>query len=289
MIHLYFLEKEKIVPIARCHPYYPKDLQKKPLCFYAKGNVRLLQTDKFVVVGSRNTSTFVSLLTKSVAKDLSNVFTVLTGVAEGGDLSAVEGALNGSKKVICLLPSGFSAVPKQNLSILERAEKDGLLLTCRPYETTVYPYFYEERNECLADLSKGGLIVSAGEKSGALITAKYLFKTGKPVFAFPYEIGSKYGTGCNKLIQSGAYLTETANDVLTKLGMAPTADVKKPSSYSATEQAVLSALQTESELGIEQLTLLPSLPTPTLIGVLTSLEMKEAILRVGGNKYKLTP
>ena len=104
------IREQDIVIIPKTSNLYPealKALSDAPENLYAVGNTELLKTRLFTVVGSRKTATAALQWTAQMAKDLSEQFTLVTGTAEGGDGAAVEGALAGSGKVICMLAGGF--------------------------------------------------------------------------------------------------------------------------------------------------------------------------------------
>ena len=140
--------KEKVVGILPSSEYYPvewKNIPDAPSILYAYGNLALLKKRKFVVVGSRRTPANSLKLASTVAKELSSVFVIVTGSADGGDSAAIEGALSGSGEVICLLAGGFSAIPQGNYTLMMQVVKKGLLLSPHPFETEIRSYSYEYR------------------------------------------------------------------------------------------------------------------------------------------------
>ena len=260
-----------------------KELSQPPLVQYEKGNAALKNRDKFVVVGSRRTNVDILKRTRLTAADLSDVFTVVTGNADGADEAALSGAeQNGGG--ISVLAGGLCA--------LENARCDfskNLYVTEHPYSAAVRPFSYERRNYLLAALGKGALIVSAGEKSGALITARYVKQKKKPLFAFPYSPEAAAGRGCNLLIKNGAYLAECADDVFEKSGVprggkTRASDAKQAkAALSADENTVIGALKDTGKANVNALSRATGLPVWKLSGVIAALEVKGVLTRTGGN------
>lgn len=275
-----------LTEIPLCSPDYPvewKELSDAPKKLYALGNVALLRERKFAIVGSRRTPANALKLGEEIAKTLSSSFVILTGTADGGDTAAIEGALKGSGRVICLLAGGFSALPQYNLALLERVAKRGLILSPHPYETEVRAFSYEYRNKLLAKLCEGVLVLGAGEKSGALITARYAAEFKKPVFALPYPPNSASGAGCNALIKRGGYLTESATDIAEKYNVDLTEN-KREISLSPDEQKLYEVLK-EGEAHASELAVKTGIPVFKLRAVLSSLEVKGVVVSLGGNRY----
>ena len=260
-----------------------KTLTDCPQKLYALGDISLLKGRKLAVVGSRRTPANALKLGVEIAKTLSNDVVILTGTADGGDSAAIEGALLGGGKVICLLAGGFSALPQCNLSLLEKVAKRGLILSPHPFETEVRAFSYEYRNKLLAKLCQGVLVLGAGEKSGALITAKYAESFQKPIFALPYPPNSSSGCGCNKLIKRGAHLTESAKDIADAFGIDLT-EKKREFSLSPDEQKLYAALQ-EGELHATELAQKTGIPVFKMRAILSSLEVKGVVVSLGGNRY----
>lgn len=280
--------QKQIKEIEISSPYYPqswRELPAPPEKICAVGDISLLQTKTLVIVGSRRTPAPIAKLTQATAKELSCAITLATGTADGGDTAVIEGALLGSGKIICVLAGGFSALPQANLPLLERVMKRGLLLSPYPYETGVRAFSYEHRNKLLAALGEGVLVVSAGEKSGALITAKHAKEQGKPVFAFPYPPASFAGIGCNGLIKNGGVLVENATDVCEKLGFALTEEKTQNIQLSADEEKLLILLRELGEGHINVLSARSGVPVFKARAVLSSLEVKGLVASLGGNTY----
>ena len=278
--------KKNLIEIEFSSLDYPsewKDLQDAPKKLYALGDISLLRERKFAVVGSRRTPQNGLKLGLEIAKSLSQAFVIATGVADGGDTAAIEGALQGSGKVVCLLAGGFSALPQYNLTLLERVAKKGLILSPHPFETEIRAFSYEYRNKLLAKLCDGVLVLGAGEKSGALITAKYAQAYRKPIFALPYPPNSSSGAGCNGLIKKGGYLTESAQDIAEKYGVDLT-EKKQELTLSDDERKVYEILR-EGEAHVTELAAGTGIPVFRLRAMLSALEVKGIVVSLGGNRY----
>lgn len=266
------------------YPIGWKHLSDAPETLYAIGDIQLLKERIFVVVGSRRTPAQALKIGAGIAKDLSSEFVIVTGTADGGDGAAIEGALSGSGKIICVLAGGFSAIPQGNLPLLKRVAEHGLLLSPYPYETPVRSFSYEYRNKLLAAMGEGVLVLGAAEKSGALITAKYAKQLKKPIFALPYAPGSAAGEGCNALIKKGGYLTENAADVLSVFGIEKN-ERQKAVALSPDEEKLYEALRDFGEGHIGELALRAGIPAFKARAVLSSLEVKGLAVSLGGNRY----
>lgn len=283
---MFFVGLDNLTEISLSSPQYPtawKELSDAPERLYAFGNTALLEERRFAIVGSRRTPANALKLGEEISKILSQSFVIVTGTADGGDTAAIEGALKGSGRVICLLAGGFSALPQYNLALLERVAKKGLILSPHPYKTEVRAFSYEYRNKLLAKLCEGILVLGAGEKSGALITAKYAESFQKPIFALPYPPNSSSGAGCNALIKRGAYLTESAGDIAEKYSLDLT-EKKREILLSPDEQRLYEALQ-EGEMHATELAAKTGIPVFKLRAIVSSLEVKGVVVALGGNRY----
>ena len=282
------LKNKGISCVTYLSPLYPENLKnigEPPIVLYCKGNIQLLKTNCFSVVGSRATPAQSIALAKRISGELTEAFTVVTGMAEGADSAAVDGALP-SGKIISVLANGFDwFYPATNKSLIEKVAQNGLLISEYPPHIQPLKYNFPLRNRIIAGLSRGVLIVSAGEKSGALITAEYALEYGRELFAFPYNAGVASGAGCNSLIKNGAYLTENILDILEVFGL----DLKTSSAVklSADEAAVLKEIKITGEGFLPEIAQKLNKFTYQLIPVAMSLEIKGLISRLGGNRYSI--
>lgn len=281
------LEEKGVVCITCFSDDYPEDLRQipnPPVVLYCKGNLSLLKERKFAIVGSRRTQPNILRECSKISSELSERFTIVTGMADGADSSAIEGALK-SGKVISVLAYGFDFVyPAVNERLIRKVGKEGLLLSEYPPEIPPKSYQFPVRNRIIAGLSDAVLVVSAGKKSGALITAGYAVEFGKQVMAFPYAMGATYGAGCNLLIKRGANLIESTLDIFEAFGL-EYKPLEQQIELTKDEQTALYAIRQAGEAFApaiaEKLNKLPH----QIIPVLSALEIKGLIIRLGGNRY----
>ena len=285
---LRLIEENGVKCVTYFSDFYPESLKNTdspPIVLYCKGDVSLLKSDCFAVVGSRRTLPKALAECKKISGELSEKFTVVSGIAEGADSAALEGALGCGGKVISVLANGLGKVyPAINYNLQQRIAEKGLLISEYPYGYPPKPYYFPERNRIIAGLSRGVLVVSAGIKSGALITAEYAFEYDREVFAFPYSSGVTSGAGCNKLIKTNAHLTENILDIFSAFGL----DLKRRGNcteLSALEKAVLGEISKTDGALLSAVADSLGKQTYEIIPVLTALEIKGLAVRLGGNRY----
>lgn len=281
------LEARRIKCVTYFSPLYPEQLKQipcPPLTLFCRGDVSLLKDRLFAAVGSRRTPPDVLKECEKISFEISKNFTLVTGVADGADSSVLKGALkNGA--AISVLAYGFNHVyPSINKNLLNLVEERGLVITEYTPQIKPLPYNFPARNRIIAGLAEGVLAVSAGEKSGAIITARCAFDYGRQVFALPYSLGVPHGVGCNLLIREGATLVRGAEDILTEFGLSTERGQKTEPDLTREELTVLNIIKNGETL-TAAIAEKAGVPVFRLIPVLTVLEMKGLISRLGGNRY----
>lgn len=282
------LEKKGYFALTCLDEDYPVELRyisAPPLVLYGAGKRELLSTDKFCIVGARLLPPWAEKQCRLFSEAISKRFTVVTGLAEGGDRAAIEGAL-GSGNLISVLPNGLDlCYPAAHADLKERVKRAGLLLSEYPPREGARKYSFYARNRLLAGLSKGVLVVAAGKRSGTSITANYALEYGREVFAFPHNLGVKQGEGCNELIKKGAYLAAEPADILSVFGVE--AEDAAPCELSAEEKKIVGALSGEGELHVAEIAERAGMPVYEAAAILAALEMKNVVLKSGGNRYAI--
>jgi DNA processing protein len=148
---------------------------------------------------------------------------------------------------------------------------------------------FPARNRIISGLSQGVLVIEAGEKSGALITAEFAGKQGREVFAVPGNIFSSRSTGTNRLIRDGAHLVLDVKDILDALNlfMLPLRVEAQAALPENGEERELLALLGHEPMHINELILSSELSVPTVTATMTMLELKGLVKAVGSTQFVL--
>lgn len=262
------------------YPEYLKNTDDPPVALYLLGRRELLKRDMFSVVGSRRTTPYALELCKKFSAELSEHFVIVSGSAEGADSAALESA----KTPLSVLAFGFDSIGSvANTRFLEKIEKTGLLVSEYFPTERVKRFNFPVRNRIIAGLSKGTLVVSAAQKSGALITARYAAEYMRDLFAFPYNLGVTSGEGCNSLIKKGASLVQNPLDILSAFGL--DLNPRPETKLTEEEREVYSKIKEAGEIFVTSLAEKLGAEPYKLITVLSSLEIKGLVCRLGGNRY----
>lgn len=215
-------KEQSIHPITVFDNDYPvllREIYDPPVVLYTKGNQQLLQTRMLGIVGARLMSPYGShSLTKLIPPLLKESLTIVSGLAKGVDIYAHQLTMERGGNTIAVLGSGiFQIYPKEHQSIAENIASHHLLLSEYPPYTPPTRWNFPQRNRIISGLSEGVVIIEAKEKSGSLITADQAMEQGREVFAVPGSILSETSKGTNMLIQQGAKLVISHDDILEEL------------------------------------------------------------------------
>ena len=278
---------------------YPERLRlidDPPAVLYVKGEILPEDELSFSVVGSRKVTQYGSESCKFIVKELvQNNITIVSGMANGIDTIAHETALDNGGRTIAVLGTGLNVIyPKRNEKLYNRICENGAVISEFPANTKGAPYNFPRRNRIVSGLGLGVLVVEAKEKSGSLITAGLAGEQGKDVFAIPGNIGSIYSRGTNKLIQDGAKLVMSADDILNEIREFKHLTNKTEqdslkidkSNYSADERAIIEVLES-GEFSIDQIINKTGLNIKEAQTVITKLELLDLIVSTAAGKYVL--
>lgn len=277
------------------YPKLLKTIYDPPQILYLKGNLPPNDVIMLSVIGSRRASFYGKKIAEELALELAQrgVF-IVSGMARGIDTCAHKGALKAGGKTIAVLGCGVDIVyPQENAELMKYIEKYGAVLSEYPPGTMPKSGNFPARNRIISGLSLGTIVVEAGEKSGSLITADFALEQGREVFAIPGNINSHSSKGTNRLIQQGAKLVTSIEDILEELSiniLNLSNNNHTNMSYSAEaylteeEKKVINYLS-DTPIHIDEISQKTGYTIQKINAILTMLEMKELILQLPGKYF----
>jgi len=273
-------------------PAYPEQLRQitqSPFVLYIKGE--LVNEDDWAVaiVGTRRHSDYGRQITENISHTLArNGITIISGLARGIDGVAHQAALEAGGRTIAVLGSGVDITyPPEHRDLGEDISRQGALISDYPLGTPPDGSNFPPRNRIISGLSKAIIVIEAGERSGALITATYAAEQGKDVFAAPGKITSPMSKGTNLLIKQGAHPLLESQDILDVLNMTLIAEqrVIRKSLPSDPKEAVLFQAIGEEPLHVDELCSLVNMPIEEVTSTLALMELKGMVRKTFGMKY----
>ncbi len=289
------LQKQGVQLLTWDTPTYPRylaEIPNAPPVLYVKGE--LLERDQWAVavVGTRRLTAYGRQVTHELVTGLVRQgITVVSGLAKGIDTVAHKTAVESGGRTLAVLGSGVDNIyPTENRKLSQRiAEGQGAIISEYPLGMPPDARNFPPRNRLISGLSLGVVVVEAGEKSGALITARFAVEQDREVFAVPGPINSAASLGTNKLIQEGAKLILGVEDILEELNLLL---VSEQSAIQAVvpdtpEEALLLNYLSRQPAHIDELVRLSGLNGATTSSTLMLMELKGIIQQVGGMNYVL--
>lgn len=233
-----------LVPGDSNYPPLLNDIPGPPKLLYLAGDPDALHLPTLAIVGSRNPTTGGRRNAYDFSAHLAgNGFCIASGLADGIDTEAHQGALAAGGKTVAFLGHGIDQVyPAANRDLARAIMRNGALVSEFPLGTPPTRQNFPQRNRLISGVALGTLVVEAAQRSGSLITARLAGEQGREVFAIPGSIHNPMAKGCHQLIRNGAKLVESADDIVGELG------------------ELLNSLRRESVLATPEGTQTPTLP-----------------------------
>lgn len=204
------------------NPSYPqrlRELPDAPVLLYCRGDVSLLRSPAFAIVGSRRATNQGLTVAAYMARCLAACgIAVVSGMAQGIDSVAHEAALARTGRSIGVLGTGIDRVyPRSGEKLFRSMEERGLLLSEFPPGAPPLAEHFPIRNRIISGLALGILVVEAASRSGSLITARLALEQNRDVYAVPGPALDSHCLGCQELVRQGARAVFSAEDVLRDL------------------------------------------------------------------------
>jgi DNA processing protein len=271
------------------YPRLLREIPTPPYLLYVKGTVTEEDAWAVAVVGTRRATPYGREVTRRLVAPLARSgITVVSGMARGIDAEAHWTALKSGGRTIAVLGCGIDQVyPPEHRQLTQEIIAHGALVSDYPLGTKPEGRNFPPRNRIISGLSLGTLVIEAGMRSGALITADFAAEQGRDVFAVPGSILARGCVGTNRLIRDGAGVVLSAEDILEELNLtmvAEQAEARQVLPADETEAALLEHLSGEPT-HVDELQQRMGLPIAQVTSTLALMELKGMIRQVGGMKY----
>ena len=251
-------------------PVYPallKEIRDYPKELYYIGDPKLLEEKCVSIVGSRKTNQYGRSTAYSFGKALGQRgITVVSGMAVGIDTCAHEGALQEKGNTAAVLACGLD-------------------LCYPPPGTAAQRYYFPQRNRIISGLSPLTVVVQAGNRSGALITAELAADQGRDVGAVPGNIDSEYNLGSNKLLREGAFALTGVQDLLEASGVSVLSEPEAERMLSDEEKQLYFLLCSHGEMSLDQLAFYLKKPVNEVGSLAIVMEMKGIVFSAMGKVF----
>jgi len=288
------LERQKVRALICEGPKYPrrlKEIYDYPPVLYVKGSLPAEDEPCLAIVGTRRPTVYGRQVTEEIVADLARSgITIISGLARGIDSVAHRAALDAGGKTVAVFGCGLDIVyPGENTKLAQAIIEQGALVTEYPLGVKPKAENFPMRNRIMSGLSLGVLVVEAGERSGALITAQQAVEQNREVFAVPGSILSPASQGTNRLIQEGAKLVRNYADILQELNLTivvQQAEIREFSPANEAESAILKQLSAEPN-HIDEICRRSGLTMPEASSTLAMLELRGIARQVGSMNYVL--
>lgn len=295
-----FAEKFKLTPHFFLDSNYPFRLQQcedAPLLFFSLGETNLNKPRMLAIVGTRVPTVQGRDFTRRLVADLAAAhpdITIVSGLAYGVDITAHKAALASNLETIAVLGHGLDTMyPSSHKTTAQQIVKQGCLITeFFSGQGPDKPNFVK-RNRIVAGLSDAVIVIEAGLRSGALITADIANSYNRDVFAIPGRPSDPKSAGPNFLIKSNrAALAESAADILRFLNWSDATSKSKPapdlfSQFTEDEKVIYNLLLTQGDVPIDLIARSTGFAPGKLSTLLLNLEFQGIVECLPGKIYKL--
>lgn len=288
------LYKHQVQILTYHDPSYParlKEIYDYPPLIYVRGKLIPQENCYLAVVGTRRASMYGKQVASEISASLTrNGITVVSGLARGIDTIAHRSALDAGGRTIAVFACGLDIVyPSDNAELARRIMDNGALISEYPLGARPKADNFPRRNRIMSGMSLGVLVVEAGERSGAIITALQAHEQNREVFAIPGNIISPMSRGSNRLIQDMAKLVTNHEDVLAELNLTIAAEQLEMENIfpTNTTESLLKDQVSDEPLHIDEICRRSGLATQTVTSTLAMMEIKGIIKHLGGMNYVL--
>lgn len=198
---------------------------------------------------------------------------MISGMARGIDAAAHRSALEAGGRTVAVLGTGIDVpYPASHRELHRAIGEKGCVVSEYGPGVGAHRGTFPRRNRIIAGLAPVTIVIEAGTKSGALLTAGFADSLNRTVAAVPGPIDSPQSAGCNELIRDRAHVIASVADALTLVGIAAPEE-RPPLRLSANDAKVWKAVA-GGPLGVDAISIRTRLTTRECLSAVTSLELE---------------
>ena len=190
-----------------------------PYGLYFQGKLLMEERPSVAIIGARNCSEYGRRMAQHYGRELAAAgIQIISGMARGIDGISQKAALDAEGFSLGVLGCGVDiCYPAENRELYEMLCKRGGICSEYPPGTEPKNSLFPPRNRIISGLSDVVLVIEAKNRSGTLITVDMALEQGREVYALPGRVTDALSEGCNRLIQQGAAVAFSAEDMIHSL------------------------------------------------------------------------
>ena len=290
-------EKNRVQIVTFKDDSYPQNLLSiydPPPFLFVGGEIKEEDQNAVAIVGCRSASSYGRRITERIGRELvRRGITIVSGMARGIDSIGHLAALKEKGRTLAVFGSGLDVLyPPENRKLAGQIRSSGAIISEFLLGTKPEAPNFPRRNRLISGLSLGVVIVEAGNKSGALLTAQCALDQNREVFAIPGNLGSKNSEGTNRLIKEGAKLVTSVEDILEELRIftregesSSFEETKKDLSDLSEAERSIFKLISDEPYHIDKIASKASVGVPQALSMLLSLELKGLVKQLSGKMF----
>jgi DNA processing protein len=271
------------------YPERLRQIHNPPPVLYLRGTLEAEDHWAVAIVGTRRITPYGRQVADRIAVKLVNSgITVVSGLALGVDTAAHQASLDAGGRTLAVLGCGVDRIyPPKNRRLAEKIMVNGALISDYAPGTPPEASNFPPRNRIISGLSLATVVVEAGVKSGALITANFAVEQGREVFAVPGNVFAPQSRGPNRLIQNGAHPLLDPQEILDILDLTRVTEQQEARIVlpaNATEAQLFEVLSHEP-IHVDEVRAQTNLSIEEVTATLALMELKGMVRQVGGMRY----
>ena len=276
------------------YPQLLKKIYDPPVLLFTIGKPLKAKEDTVAIVGTRTSTQYGKRVTIKLATELSSKkIIIVSGLASGIDTFAHTATVQNKQRTIAVLGSGLDIIyPSVNRRLADKILENGTIISEFPIGTKPEASNFPKRNRIISGMCHATIVVEAGNKSGAILTALNAVDQNREIFAVPGRIDDQQSLGCIRLIRNGAIPVQNGEQVIDNIKNRlynPITSVQQNIKLDLTneEQKVVKYLSNDP-MHIDSLSEKSGIGVTSLLGTLLSLELKGAITQISGKQFVLS-